>query len=52
MKAVINADTARAIVDACVDLFHGAPHAAGFMTSGGTESVLMAVKAAEAGEVK
>jgi len=34
------------VVDACVDLFHGAPTAAGFMTSGGTESVLMAVKAA------
>ena len=34
------------VVDACVHLFHGAPTAAGFMTSGGTESVLMAVKAA------
>ena len=34
------------VVDACVDLFHGAPDAAGFMTSGGTESILMAVKAA------
>ena len=30
----------------CADLFHGAPGAAGFMTSGGTESILMAVKAA------
>ena len=27
-------------------LFHGAPDAAGFMTSGGTESILLAVKAA------
>src|SRR5205809_1854559 len=34
------------VVDACVHLFHGAPDAAGFMTSGGTESILMAVKAA------
>jgi len=34
------------VVDACAHLFHGAPSAAGFMTSGGTESVLMAVKAA------
>ncbi len=34
------------VVEACVDLFHGAPDAAGFMTSGGTESVLLAVKAA------
>ena len=34
------------VVEACADLFHGAPDAAGFMTSGGTESVLMAVKAA------
>src|SRR5258706_2433061 len=34
------------VVDACVEMFHGSPHAAGFMTSGGTESVLMAVKAA------
>src|SRR3954454_24515226 len=34
------------VVDACAHLFHGAPDAAGFMTSGGTESVLMAVKAA------
>src|SRR3954453_9147320 len=34
------------VVDGCVHLFHGAPDAAGFMTSGGTESVLMAVKAA------
>lgn len=34
------------VVDACAHLFHGAPGAAGFMTSGGTESVLMAVKAA------
>src|SRR4051812_26626555 len=34
------------VVDGCVHLFHGAPGAAGFMTSGGTESILMAVKAA------
>src|SRR5690349_2104699 len=34
------------VVEACSDLFHGTPGAAGFMTSGGTESVLMAVKAA------
>jgi sphinganine-1-phosphate aldolase len=34
------------VVDACVHLFHGMPGGAGFMTSGGTESVLMAVKAA------
>jgi sphinganine-1-phosphate aldolase len=34
------------VVDACVHLFHGAPGAAGFLTSGGTESVLMSVKAA------
>src|SRR5260221_6309777 len=36
------------VVDACVEMFHGSPHAAGFMTSGGTESVLMAVKTARA----
>lgn len=34
------------VVDACAALFHGAPSAAGFMTSGGTESVLLAVKSA------
>jgi glutamate/tyrosine decarboxylase-like PLP-dependent enzyme len=34
------------VVGACAELFHGAPAAAGFMTSGGTESILMAVKAA------
>ena len=34
------------VVDACVHLFHGEPDAAGFLTSGGTESVLMSVKAA------
>lgn len=34
------------VVSACADLFHGTPDAAGFMTSGGTESILMAVKAA------
>ncbi len=34
------------VVGACAHLFHGGPEAAGFMTSGGTESILMAVKAA------
>src|SRR5262245_52332542 len=34
------------VVGACAELFHGAPDAAGFMTSGGTESILMAVKSA------
>jgi sphinganine-1-phosphate aldolase len=34
------------VVGACADLFHGAT-ASGFMTSGGTESILMAVKAAK-----
>lgn len=34
------------VVDIVADLLHGAPDAAGFMTSGGTESILMAVKAA------
>src|SRR5437588_1842835 len=34
------------VVAACTHLFHGGPDAAGFMTSGGTESILMAVKAA------
>jgi glutamate/tyrosine decarboxylase-like PLP-dependent enzyme len=34
------------VVAACAALFHGPPTAAGFMTSGGTESILMAVKAA------
>ncbi len=34
------------VVGACAELFHGAPEASGFMTSGGTESILMAVKAA------
>lgn len=33
------------VVGACAELFHGAPEASGFMTSGGTESILMAVKA-------
>src|SRR5215212_8030353 len=33
------------VVGACAQLFHG-DDAAGFMTSGGTESILMAVKAA------
>lgn len=36
----------REVVDMCADLFHGPETAAGFMTSGGTESILMAVKAA------
>ncbi len=34
------------VVGACAALFHGGSEAAGFMTSGGTESILMAVKAA------
>ncbi|MGI8794152.1 MAG: pyridoxal phosphate-dependent decarboxylase family protein [Acidimicrobiales bacterium] len=34
------------VVGACAEMFHGAPEASGFMTSGGTESILMAVKAA------
>jgi sphinganine-1-phosphate aldolase len=34
------------VVGACAELFHGAPGASGFMTSGGTESILLAVKAA------
>ena len=34
------------VVDIAVDLFNGGPDAAGFMTSGGTESILLAVKAA------
>jgi sphinganine-1-phosphate aldolase len=39
------AEIQREVVGACADLFHG-DGAAGFMTSGGTESILMAVKAA------
>jgi len=34
------------VVAICCDLVHAPPGAAGFMTSGGTESILMAVKAA------
>lgn len=34
------------VVGATAELFHGPPTASGFMTSGGTESILMAVKAA------
>src|SRR3954465_5370198 len=34
------------VVGICVELLHGPAGAAGFMTSGGTESILMAVKAA------
>ncbi|HUF83831.1 MAG TPA: aminotransferase class V-fold PLP-dependent enzyme [Acidimicrobiia bacterium] len=34
------------VVDIAADLFHGGDAAAGFMTSGGTESLLLAVKAA------
>src|SRR3954471_5310766 len=34
------------VVGMCADLFHATPGVAGFMTSGGTESILMAVKAA------
>ena len=36
----------RDVVGATADLLHGPETAAGFMTSGGTESILMAVKAA------
>ncbi|MEY2569827.1 MAG: sphinganine-phosphate aldolase, partial [Acidimicrobiaceae bacterium] len=35
------------VVEIAADLFHGADTAAGFMTSGGTESILLAVKAAK-----
>lgn len=34
------------VVAMIADLLHGGPEAAGFMTSGGTESILLAVKAA------
>ncbi len=34
------------VVEMVSDLLHGGPEAAGFMTSGGTESILLAVKAA------
>ncbi len=34
------------VVESVSDLLHGGPGAAGFMTSGGTESLLMAVRAA------
>ena len=34
------------VVGMCADLFNGGTDAAGFLTSGGTESILMAVKAA------
>ena len=34
------------VVEMVADLLHGGPEAAGFMTSGGTESILLAVKAA------
>ena len=34
------------VVKMVADLLHGGPEAAGFMTSGGTESILLAVKAA------
>jgi glutamate/tyrosine decarboxylase-like PLP-dependent enzyme len=37
----------REVVDMMADLFHGGPDAAGFMTTGGTESILLAVKAAK-----
>jgi sphinganine-1-phosphate aldolase len=36
------------VVAIVADLLHGGPEAAGFMTSGGTESILLAVKAARA----
>jgi sphinganine-1-phosphate aldolase len=34
------------VIGMVADLLHGGPEAAGFMTTGGTESILMAVKAA------
>jgi sphinganine-1-phosphate aldolase len=34
------------VVGMCAEMFHATPGVAGFMTSGGTESILMAVKAA------
>ena len=34
------------VVEMIAELLHGGPEAAGFMTSGGTESILLAVKAA------
>jgi glutamate/tyrosine decarboxylase-like PLP-dependent enzyme len=34
------------VVGAVAELFHGVPDASGFMTSGGTESILLAVKSA------
>src|SRR5262245_65380850 len=34
------------VVAMVTDLLHGGPQAAGFMTTGGTESILLAVKAA------
>jgi glutamate/tyrosine decarboxylase-like PLP-dependent enzyme len=37
----------REVVDMMADLLNGGPEAAGFMTSGGTESILLAVKAAK-----
>jgi glutamate/tyrosine decarboxylase-like PLP-dependent enzyme len=41
------------VVRITADLLHGGPEAAGFMTSGGTESILMAVKSArERGRVE
>ncbi len=40
------AEISSEVVGACAELFHAPPEAAGFMTSGGTESILMAVKAA------
>jgi glutamate/tyrosine decarboxylase-like PLP-dependent enzyme len=36
----------REVVDAAIELFHGPPGAAGSFTSGGTESIILAVKAA------
>ena len=40
------AEIEREVVAICLDLMHGPDGSAGFMTSGGTESILMAVKAA------
>jgi len=33
------------VIEMCVDMFHGGPDACGAMSSGGTESILLAVKA-------
>lgn len=33
------------VIDMCVNMFHGGPNACGAMSSGGTESILLAIKA-------